>query len=210
MVGSYAEGYATGPIETTYMGPGSYWVHTTIPQKGFARPHSPREERAWRASRWSFRSRRNGAADPYPARRLRYPKVSLPPTVATPEQGEEPSYTMYVVPDFDSTAEVTPITLRPSSGGIVYAGRPHARPYHVYAFPSPVELEYRNPEALAALPNPGQAVTLSPPEQGAWKWRCRDTDDACCQIHRNAVRPAAGSASGSQRCSYARTSGSGA
>ena len=34
--------------------------------------------------------------------------VTLPSTAETPEAGEEPSYTVYVVPDFDSTAEVTP------------------------------------------------------------------------------------------------------
>ena len=34
MVTSYGEGYATGPIETSPdIGPGSYWVHTNIPQK---------------------------------------------------------------------------------------------------------------------------------------------------------------------------------
>ena len=31
-----------------------------------------------------------------------------------------------------------------------------------HAFPFPVELEYRNPEALATLPNPGQTITLEP------------------------------------------------
>ena len=32
--------------------------------------------------------------------------------------------------------------------------------YHVYAFPAPVALEYRNRELLATLP--GQQVTLEP------------------------------------------------
>jgi hypothetical protein len=88
--------------------------------------------------------------------------VTLPSTAETPEAGEEPSYTVYVVPDFDSTAEVTPITLRPSSGGMFVLGGLTPGSYKVYAFPSPVELEYRNPEALATLPNPGQTVTLEP------------------------------------------------
>jgi hypothetical protein len=36
--------------------------------------------------------------------------------------------------------------------------------YHVYTFAGPVRLEYRNRTALAALPDAGQAVTLSPSE----------------------------------------------
>jgi hypothetical protein len=38
--------------------------------------------------------------------------------------------------------------------------------YHVYTFPGAVELEYRNREALAALKNQGQAITLSPGTTG--------------------------------------------
>jgi hypothetical protein len=33
--------------------------------------------------------------------------------------------------------------------------------YHVYTFTTPIDLEYRNPEVMAHLPTPGQAVTLS-------------------------------------------------
>ena len=40
-------------------------------------------------------------------------------------------------------------------------------PYHVYTFSSPVQLEYRNPEALAALANQAQAVTLQPGESSS-------------------------------------------
>jgi hypothetical protein len=54
------------------------------------------------------------------------------------------------------------VVLRPSSGGSMTLEGLTPGAYQVYAFPSPVELEYRNPEALAALPHPGQAVTLSP------------------------------------------------
>jgi hypothetical protein len=66
------------------------------------------------------------------------------------------------VPDFDSTSDVVPQTLRPSTGGTVTLTGLTPGNYHVYAFDQPVALGYRNPEALAALPNPGQAVTLSP------------------------------------------------
>jgi hypothetical protein len=76
--------------------------------------------------------------------------------------GEEPFYTVYVVPDFDSTADVEPLTLRASTGGALTLENLTPGSYHVYVFDAPVRLEYRNPSALAALPNPGQTVTLSP------------------------------------------------
>jgi hypothetical protein len=167
MVGSYAEGYATGSLETTYMGPGMYWVHTTIPQKGIC-------EGSFTAGGASLAREPlvispSGATPPLTLT-LRDDCASLwltlPPTVATPEEGEEPSYTVYVVPEFDTTADVAPITLRPSSGGMFALSGLTPGPYKVYAFPSPVEFEYRNPEALAALPNPGQAVTLEPSATG--------------------------------------------
>ncbi len=163
MVSSYAEGYATGPIETTYMGPGTYWVHTTIPQKGVC-------EGSFTAGGTSLAREPlvispSGATPPLTLT-LRDDCsslwVTLPPAAETPQTGEEPFYTVYVVPDFDSTAEVSPITLRPSSGGMFALSGLTPGPYKVYAFPFPVELEYRNPEALATLPNPGQTITLEP------------------------------------------------
>jgi hypothetical protein len=163
MVSSYAEGYATGPIETTYMGPGTYWVHTTIPQKGVC-------EGSFTAGGASLAREPlvispSGATPPLTLS-LRDDCaslwVTLPPAAETPEAGEEPSYTVYVVPAFDSTADVAPVTLRPSSGGMFALSGLTPGPYKIFTFPSPVELEYRNPEALAALPHPGQTVTLEP------------------------------------------------
>jgi hypothetical protein len=65
------------------------------------------------------------------------------------------------VPDFDSTVDSTPLTLRPSSGSITLDNLTPG-PYHVYTFAGPVEMEYRNREALTALPNAGQTITLEP------------------------------------------------
>ncbi len=76
--------------------------------------------------------------------------------------GEETYYTVYVVPDFDTTDDAEPITMRPSSGtSFTVAGLTPGN-YHVYAFDTPVRLDYRNAAVLAALPSPGQAITLDP------------------------------------------------
>jgi hypothetical protein len=164
MVSSYAEGYATGPIETTSnMGPGSYWVHTSIPQKTVC-------EGSFTAGGASLAREPlvlglTGVTAPLTLT-LRDDcaslKVSLPPDADVSAAGDEPYYTIYVVPDFDSTTDITPVVLRPSSGGSITLDGLTPGSYHVYAFASPVDLEYRNPEALAALPHPGQTVTLSP------------------------------------------------
>jgi hypothetical protein len=163
MVSSYAEGYATGPIETTYMGPGSYWVHTAIPQKGLC--ESSFTAGGASLAREPLILSLTGVSAPLTLS-LRDDcaklKLSLPTSADNLDVGQEPSYTVYVVPDFDSTADVTPITLRPSSGGTVILDGLTPGDYHVYTFAAHVELEYRNREALAALPNPGQTVTISP------------------------------------------------
>lgn len=87
--------------------------------------------------------------------------LTLPPALATFLPGEEPFYTVYVVPDFDTLQDVPPMTMHPSSGPTLTLDGLVPGSYHVYAFDSPVHLEYRNPAVLAALPNPGQAVTLT-------------------------------------------------
>jgi hypothetical protein len=88
--------------------------------------------------------------------------LELPPALTAFLPGEEPFYTVYIVPDFDTTADVPPLNVHPSSGAtLTLEGLTPGR-YHVYVFDSPVRLEYRNPAVLAALPSRGQAVTLSP------------------------------------------------
>jgi hypothetical protein len=86
--------------------------------------------------------------------------LSLPASLAGILPGEEPFYTVFVVPDFDSTQMVEPHPMRPSSGPVTVE---HLTPgsYHVYTLDGPVHLEYRNPAVIAALPTPGQQITLS-------------------------------------------------
>jgi hypothetical protein len=88
--------------------------------------------------------------------------LSLPASRATFVSGIEPVYTVYVVPDFDTTEDVQPQTLRPSSGGSLTLHQLTPGDYHVFTFTHPVDLEYRNPAAMAELPTTGQPVSLPP------------------------------------------------
>jgi hypothetical protein len=88
--------------------------------------------------------------------------IELPQALSAFLPGDEPFYTVYVVPDFDTTTDLPPMTIHPSSGASIRMEGLTPGNYHVYLFCTPIRLEYRNPSALAALPRPGQAVTLSP------------------------------------------------
>jgi len=88
--------------------------------------------------------------------------LQLPPSLSSFIPGDEPFYTVYVVPDFDSPADLPPMTIHASSGGNLTLGGLTPGRYHVYVFDVPMRLEYRNSSALASLPTQGQSVTLSP------------------------------------------------
>jgi len=164
MVTSFAEGYATGQLETnSSTGPGSYWVHTSIPQKmlceasftagGASLAREPLVLSLSGASAPLVLTLRDDCASL---------KISLPDSADIQDAGDEPYYTIYVVPDFDSTTDITPVVLRASSGGSLTIDGLTPGPYHVYTFASAVQLEYRNREATAALSSHAQAVTLDP------------------------------------------------
>jgi hypothetical protein len=88
--------------------------------------------------------------------------LSLPAGLATFAPGEELFYFVYIVPDFETPVFIPPMTIHPSSGTTLTLSDMTPGSYHVYTFDTPVHFEYRNPDAVAALGNPGQAVTLSP------------------------------------------------
>jgi hypothetical protein len=161
VVSAFANGQAPGSLETTYATPGSYWVHTHIGQKGLCE--------ASFTSGGANLAREPvtiGHAGPTVPMELvlrddcAQLQLSLPASLSAMAAGVEPFYTVYAVPDFDSTVDVQPVTLRPSTGGAATLESLTPGSYHVYTFAGPMLLAYRNLAVLAALP--GQAVTLSP------------------------------------------------
>jgi hypothetical protein len=160
MVGSFAEGSGLAPLETHYSPPGSYWVHTAIDSKvvcessftagGASLAREPLVLNSAGTTAPLVLSLRDDCAGL---------TLSLPGSVGV-AAGEEPVYTVYVVPDFDSTEDVVPQTLRESTGGRVKLTGLTPGNYHVFTFDRPVALAYRDPALLASLP--GQAVTLAP------------------------------------------------
>jgi hypothetical protein len=163
MVSAYANGSEPGPMETNYLLPGPYWVHTHIDQKGLC-------EESFTAGGTNLAREPvilglSGSIAPMTLT-LRDDcanlTLSLPQALMAQAPGDEHFYTVYVVPDFDSTVDVEPSTLRPSSGGTVTLENLAPGGYRIYTFAATARLEYHNPAVLAALPNPGQAVSLSP------------------------------------------------
>jgi hypothetical protein len=142
--------------------PGSYWVNAYMNRRGLC---------AASLTAGSFNLAREplvmslAAAPPPMELTLRDDcgtlVLNLPPTLSALLPGEEPFYTVYVVPDFDTVVEIPPMTMHPSSGAtLTLDGLPPGN-YHVYAFDSPVHLEYRNPAAVAELSSQSQQVTVS-------------------------------------------------
>jgi hypothetical protein len=139
--------------------PGAYWLSGYLPRKGVC---------AGALTAGSFNLAREplvlSLANPAPPMELELRDdcgtlaLNLPGVQAAFVPGEEPFYTVYVVPDFDTVADIPPMTMHPSSGPTLTIDGLTPGSYHVYTFDSPVHLEYRNP---AALPNSGQQVTVS-------------------------------------------------
>lgn len=86
--------------------------------------------------------------------------LTLPYGAAIEAPGVQTTYTVYVVPDFETTSTVTPSTMRAGSGATVTLESLTPGSYHIYVFTEPVELEYHNPAALQNLS--GQQITIAP------------------------------------------------
>jgi hypothetical protein len=164
MMTSFAQGSSAGALETSFVSPGAYWAHTSIVQKGLC-------ESSFAAGGENLAQEplvlgAQGASVPL-ALALRDDcaslTLSLPASMSVPAAGEELFYTIYVVPDFESTTDVVPQTLRASTGARIALAGLTPGDYHIYAFNRPVAFEYRNPAVRAGLR--GQAVSLGPGEE---------------------------------------------
>jgi carboxypeptidase family protein len=160
MVIDYAEGSAERTLVTQAADPGRYWAHTSLSDShlcvrslfaggadlgrepltlGIAGPSAP-----------LTLNLRDDCA------RL---TLTLPAAAEGSGLGEEPSYTVYAVPDQDTTAVVLPQTLRPSTGGKITLEGLAPGDYHIYTFDQPVALAYHDRDAL---PLASQSVHLDP------------------------------------------------
>jgi hypothetical protein len=157
-VGSYA-----GPLNTSFAQPGTYWVHTNLPDKHVC--ESSLTAGGSNLAREPLTLGISGSSAPVTLNlrddcaRL---TLTLPSTAAASGTGEEPFYTVYVVPDFDSTQDVIPQTLRPPNGGTVTLEGLTPGSYHVYVFDKPVALAYHDRATMEGLSNAGQAIDLAP------------------------------------------------
>jgi hypothetical protein len=158
----YAQGRIDSPLRMTYAPPGQYWLHANLPDKQVCESsvtagasnlaREPLTVGAGGATATVNLSLRDDCANL---------TLSLPALLAAQTAGEEPFLTVYVVPDFDSTADVIPQTLRASTGGRVTIHGLTPGGYHVYSFNKPMTLAYHNKDVLAALADHAQPVELS-------------------------------------------------
>ncbi|WP_420236514.1 carboxypeptidase-like regulatory domain-containing protein [Telmatobacter bradus] len=163
---AFAQGNYSGPLATSDTPPGLYWMHTSIGARGVC-------ESSLTAGGVSMASEplhvQPGSSTPTLNLTLRDDcarlTLQLPGLPATTQGGEEPWYTAYIVPDFAFSADLLPVTLRPSNDGAATLDRLTPGSYRVYVFPGPYPLEYHNPDALAALSVKPQFITLGPGEE---------------------------------------------
>ncbi len=160
---TFALGPLAGPLHTSSTSPGTYWVHTNLEDKHYCADSLVAE--GSNLAREPLTIGVSGSTAPLMLN-LRDDCAKLTLTLAPEAQGsgvgEEPFYTVYAVPDFDSTEDVIPQTLRPSTGAKVTLDGLTPGSYHVYAFGKPVAFAYREKAIRDALPNRGQAIDLAP------------------------------------------------
>jgi hypothetical protein len=163
MMNTFAVGSYTDPLNTSFAQPGTYWVHTNLPDKRVC--EGSLTAGGTNLGREPLTLGISGSSAPVTLN-LRDDCASLtltlPATAAESGTGEEPFYTVYVVPDFDSTEDVIPQTLRSSSGGTATLEGLTPGSYHVYIFDKPVALAYHDRATMDTLPNAGQAIYLAP------------------------------------------------
>ena len=163
MMSTFASGSYSGPLNTSFTQPGTYWVHTNLADKHVCEAsltaggaNLAREPLTLGISGSSAPVTLNLRDD---CARL---ALTLPAAAAGSGTGEEPFFTVYVVPDFDTTEDVIVQTLRPSTGGKAVLEGLTPGSYHVYVFDRPMALAYHDRATLDALPHGGQSIDLAP------------------------------------------------
>jgi hypothetical protein len=166
MTTAFASGSYPGTLTGSFPGPGSYWIHANLPDKHVC--EAGLTAGGTNLAREPLTLGVSGSAPPITLN-LRNDcatlSLSLPGDAGGSGAGEEPFYTVYVVPDFDSTQDVVTQTLRASTGAKAMLQGLTPGSYHVYVFDTPVALAYRERSALDALPA-GQTIDLAPNQTG--------------------------------------------
>ena len=166
MVSEFAAGTYPGPLPVSPTPAGRFWLRTTTSARGLCEVSLTAGGASM--AREPVRIEPGSGTPPIQlalrddCARL---TLQLPGLPATSQGGEEPYYTAYIVPDFDSATNLLPVTLRPSNDGAATIDRLTPGSYRVYVFPGPYALEYRNADALAALSVRPQTITLSPGQE---------------------------------------------
>jgi Carboxypeptidase regulatory-like domain len=161
MTSEFAEGRISDLVQNTHPPAGPYWVHTSIAPKILCEGSFTASGVSLSRAPLIINDARSAGAPLVLALRDDCGRLtlSLPGSVGL-GVGEEHFYTVYAVPDFDSTEDVVPQTLRPSTGGKITLTGLTPGNYHVYTSSKPVALEYRNPAVMATLR--GQPITVVP------------------------------------------------
>jgi hypothetical protein len=163
MMNTFAVGSYAGPLNTSFAQPGTYWVHTNLPDKHVC--EGSLTAGGTNLGRELLTLGISGSPAPVTLN-LRDDcatlTLTLPATAAGSGTGEEPFYTVYVVPDFDWTEDVIPQTLRSSNGGTATLEGLTPGSYHVYVFDKPVALAYHDRATMDALSTTGQTIDLAP------------------------------------------------
>ena len=163
MSAQFSQGSIPGALETQPLAPGSYWLHTAAAQAGLC--ESSFTAGGANLAREPLVVAANGSTAPLTLT-LRDDcaslRISLPEQLAVSAAGEAPMYWVYVIPDFDSTTEIRPQVLRPSSLNSTTFEHLSPGAYRVYTLRSSVDLPFRDSGAMAALNLHGQEVTLDP------------------------------------------------
>jgi prepilin-type processing-associated H-X9-DG protein len=161
MIALFADGHVSKLIQTQHPPAGSYWVHTNIAPKTLCESSLTAGGANLAREPLVIGDSHTAGAPLVLSLRDDCAKLTLIlPASVTMSAGIERFFTVYVVPDFDSTEDVVPQTLRLSTGGRITMTGLTPGNYHVYTFDHPVELEYRNPTVLGSLPS--QAVSVAP------------------------------------------------